>query len=211
MRVSDLGRKQVHPLHFWVAVTFAIVLLLVSIGIPFMQTGHVPVTPHWATAALVAFVWGASAWAVVRQGRAALPLQQVVWLVGVTLFFGSDLVPSLGRASWVKDVGCLLFLGSMLSQWVEFGKRRPPRPTMHQAVRPRTFAGRLSSRVERRANQDSKDNRMADGALHDAAIKGNTAEVVALLDYGADVNTRYGDGAHSRRFFAGSVVGIYEA
>ena len=37
MRVSDLGRKQVHPLHFWVAVTFAIVLLLVSIGIPFMQ------------------------------------------------------------------------------------------------------------------------------------------------------------------------------
>ncbi len=126
MRVSELGKQQVRPLDFWVAVTFAIVLLVAVIGVPFMQTGHVPVTPRWATAALVAFTWGASAWAIVRQGRAALSLQRVAWLVGVTLFFGSDLMPSLGRASWVKDVGCLLFVGSILSQWVEFGKRRPP-------------------------------------------------------------------------------------
>ncbi len=128
MRVSELGKQQVRPLDFWIAVGATIVLLTGIIGIRFMQTGHVPATPHWMTAALVAFAWGASAWGVVRQGRAALPLQRVAWLVGVTLFFGSDLVPSLGRASWIKDVGCLLLVGSILSPWVEFGKRRPPSP-----------------------------------------------------------------------------------
>ena len=99
MRVSNLGRKQVRPLHFLVALTFALVLLTGIIGVPLMQIGHVPAIPRWMTAAVLAFAWGASVWAVARQGRAALRLQRVALLVGMTLFFGSDLVPSLGWTS----------------------------------------------------------------------------------------------------------------
>lgn len=127
MRVSEFGRQEVRPEGFWVAVG-AVVLLLVGFGVYSMQSGHASGVPRGLEAGLLALVWGRAACDAVRQGRRAFPLWRAVLLLGCALFLGSDLGMSLGRASWVKDVGSLLML-SLLWPWVEFGKRRPMPPS----------------------------------------------------------------------------------
>ena len=127
MRVSHLGRQEVRPLDFWVAVV-GVVFLLGGMGVYFMQSGHVPGIPRWLTAGGLVLVWGRALWDLVSQGRKAFPPFRAVLLVGFSLFLSGDLVPSLGRASWVKDAGSLLLTLGLLWPWIEFGRRRHAPP-----------------------------------------------------------------------------------
>lgn len=73
MRVSNLGRQEVRPLDFWVAVV-GVMLLLGGMGVYSMQSGHASAVPRWLTAGVLMLVWARALWDVARQGRNAFPL-----------------------------------------------------------------------------------------------------------------------------------------
>jgi len=132
MHLSEEGRAQVRPRDFWIAI-LVVTLVLGTIGLFDIQTGHMPTTSPWMATAyhgfeivFLLFVWTAFGVRSMRKPRVVYSSKEMVNLVGCTLLFGSDLIPHLGHgADWGKNLGLLLIAVSSFSNLVTFGKRGP--------------------------------------------------------------------------------------
>ena len=118
MRISEFGRQQAHPRSFWIAVLSA-VLLLGGAGLYEVRTGRVPEFPSWLSALVVAFVWLSFMIGLVRYGRKSVAPAAGLFLLGYTLFVGSDLVLHAAHsASVIKDIGAVVLVVSGLLTFV---------------------------------------------------------------------------------------------
>jgi RsiW-degrading membrane proteinase PrsW (M82 family) len=132
MRISEEARAHVRPRDFWLVVGI-VTLALGSAGLYFIQTGHMPTMAPWMIttyhgfeAAFLLFIWAMFIYRSIGKSRRVYTRMTIVSLVACTLFFGSDLIPQLGRtAGWWQNVGIFLLMITMLPDWITFGKRRP--------------------------------------------------------------------------------------
>ena len=123
MRLKPEWRQPVDPKGFYLTVA-AVALLLIGVGLAFVQGVRLGRLGSAFLAAGWLWVWAVSLVQLAKYGWRAFPPVRITLLVGLTVFASSQLMESrLPARLWAEWAGTFLLLLGIFGGMFDFGKR----------------------------------------------------------------------------------------
>lgn len=117
MQVRDEWKKTISRKQYFLTIGI-VVLLLGGMGFIYFQTGHIPAISPAFVGILLLVTWIGAFVHLLRYGKRAFPPLRVAFLVGITLFLGSALLPlQVITILWMKNIGAGLLVVSMMTDF----------------------------------------------------------------------------------------------